>query len=75
MWLLRVAAKRVRFESLKKLRASATRAMAFSTEERGSPNDFDYKIYFSEFANLLQISTKKGILYRINVYEVVCPCF
>ena len=60
MWLLRVAARRVRFESLRKLRAVATRAMAFSTEERGSPNDFDYKIYFSKFVNLLQISAKRG---------------
>ena len=64
MWLLRVAARRVRFESLKKLRAGATRAMAFSTEERGSPNDFDYKIYFSEFANLLQTVPKRGIIIQ-----------
>jgi glycerophosphoryl diester phosphodiesterase len=64
MWLLRVAARRVRFESLRKLSAGVTRAMAFSTEERGSPNDFDYKIYFSKFDYDLLYQCQSSALYK-----------
>ena len=63
MWLLRAtAARRVSFESLRKLRSCVTRVMAFSTEERGSPNDFDYKIYFSKCC--------RSVPERVNVVWV-----
>ena len=42
-----------RFASLSsKLSVRFIRGMAFSTEEKGSPYDFDYKMYFSKFIKL-----------------------
>ena len=38
----------------KKLAIRFIRVMAFSTEEKGSPYDFDYKIYFSKLIKVKQ---------------------
>ena len=62
-WLPRAVARRVRSEAFRKfafVRSGISRSMAFSIEERGSPNDFDYRIFFSEF-------TSRAVNYSRNL--------
>ena len=55
-WVCRAVPSNIAFQALRNsacIRAGIIRNMAFSIEERGSLNDFDYRVYFSEFTCMI----------------------